>query len=223
MRLIVSLAIGAILSTLLAMLAAKVLPYKPSAEYAGWSQHKETTWIVDFYDVAPRPECKSSADAEAFARSLRFRPDPLRLDELEDALNIDFPSAPPIQLKLLDAGFPFRCVTGRECRRDVAPNRSRFHAANVQVERSGLLQPRIVDSRVPDPPRRWIPYGLCWVGLAGNTFAWGAGIWVLLFAMGTLRRVWRRRRGECTRCGYDRAGITKDAVCPECGSGGGSA
>jgi hypothetical protein len=35
----------------------------------------------------------------------------------------------------------------------------------------------------------------------------------------------RRRRGLnlCPKCNYDRAGIARDAKCPECGSGGGAA
>jgi hypothetical protein len=33
----------------------------------------------------------------------------------------------------------------------------------------------------------------------------------------------RARVGLCPKCNYDRAGIAKDAVCPECGSAGGAA
>lgn len=31
-------------------------------------------------------------------------------------------------------------------------------------------------------------------------------------------RRWRRRPGSCTRCGYDRRGISAEVVCPECGA-----
>jgi hypothetical protein len=33
------------------------------------------------------------------------------------------------------------------------------------------------------------------------------------------RRLVRRAKGRCGACGYDRAGITMDAACPECGAG----
>lgn len=43
------------------------------------------------------------------------------------------------------------------------------------------------------------------------------------FALWGLFLVWRERqaarRGRCTTCGYSRAGIAEDAVCPECGKG----
>jgi hypothetical protein len=53
----------------------------------------------------------------------------------------------------------------------------------------------------------WIPIGM----LIGIT----TGAWRL----DTLARR-RDRLGRCPKCNYDRAGLAKDAVCPECGSKG---
>jgi hypothetical protein len=38
-----------------------------------------------------------------------------------------------------------------------------------------------------------------------------------------LRNGRRKRLGHCVSCNYDRAGIAREAKCPECGSGGGAA
>jgi hypothetical protein len=68
-----------------------------------------------------------------------------------------------------------------------------------------------------DPYELTLPCRPLWVGFAGNTAvfagAWGALIVVPL----TLRASSRRRRGVCTRCGYDLSGVVK---CPECGKTG---
>ncbi len=48
-----------------------------------------------------------------------------------------------------------------------------------------------------------------------------AGVPWLFATPGIIRRgrVRRRlRRGRCVKCGYDRAGLAKDAACPECGA-----
>lgn len=38
----------------------------------------------------------------------------------------------------------------------------------------------------------------------------------LILGPSAIRRVWRSRRGHCTKCNYDLAGITT-GICPECG------
>ncbi len=56
----------------------------------------------------------------------------------------------------------------------------------------------------------WVPLWMIWMPVAAVTLlAW-------LTDIGNRRRS-RRRRGFCAICGYDRAGIPADAVCPECG------
>jgi hypothetical protein len=59
-----------------------------------------------------------------------------------------------------------------------------------------------------------------------NTVILGSGWCVLLVApplvFGSLRRRYRRSRGCCSYCGYSRARLRADAMCPECGKGAGT-
>jgi hypothetical protein len=54
------------------------------------------------------------------------------------------------------------------------------------------------------------------IGLVLNTAFYGGGIWLIWFAPGAVRRMFRRRRGACVRCGYDLRGVG-NVMCPECG------
>jgi hypothetical protein len=89
-----------------------------------------------------------------------------------------------------------------------------------------------------DPGVHWgaSRYGLVWWfrwrdngRQAGNGGAWvlETPIWTLMLVSATFTLVeWRlarasRRRNRvnyCPKCNYDRAGIAKDALCPECGA-----
>lgn len=69
---------------------------------------------------------------------------------------------------------------------------------------------------------RAAPIGVLWRGLVINAAVWGVagalaacGVRSVYVAARSSRR---RRRGLCTGCGYDRAGVAADAVCPECGA-----
>jgi len=62
-------------------------------------------------------------------------------------------------------------------------------------------------------PTRGIP-----LGMVANTAFYGMVWFVLFTGIGAAHR-WRRRcRGLCTRCAYDRTGITPGQPCPECGT-----
>jgi hypothetical protein len=59
---------------------------------------------------------------------------------------------------------------------------------------------------------------------AGSQVGVVAPVWVplSLMTLGTALLFWRGRArpkpGHCGECGYDRAGLAPDAVCPECGA-----
>lgn len=61
-------------------------------------------------------------------------------------------------------------------------------------------------------PRR-IPLLPLVFGFAANTALYFAAI----YAFWPLRHIYRRGRGLCTSCGFDRAGLNAYAPCPECG------
>jgi hypothetical protein len=80
-----------------------------------------------------------------------------------------------------------------------------------------LLRPKWKFSSPPTSPLRPI-----WPGFAINTVFYAAVLWVLLALPGAVRRFVRRKRGRCTRCGYDLRGQVADdkrqIFCPECGT-----
>ncbi len=57
-----------------------------------------------------------------------------------------------------------------------------------------------------------------WPGFAINTLLYAGVLWLLTLGSFTARRIIRRRRGLCIKCGYDLRG-TEHAKCPECGWG----
>lgn len=62
-----------------------------------------------------------------------------------------------------------------------------------------------------------VPNQIIWPGFLTNTFVFAAGVFVALTAIGLLRVRARIRRGECSRCRYQRQGIPPATPCPECG------
>jgi len=68
-----------------------------------------------------------------------------------------------------------------------------------------------------------------WLLVRGTGWEWRVRVplWMpLVVSLGVTGAAWRlevlaRRRdraGKCAACGYDRAGLKADAVCPECGA-----
>jgi len=62
-----------------------------------------------------------------------------------------------------------------------------------------------------------LPIRIVWRGIAINTIFYAALLWLLTLGPFTARRMIRRKRGRCIKCGYDLRG-TPD-LCPECGWG----
>ena len=65
-----------------------------------------------------------------------------------------------------------------------------------------------------------LPASLDPVGAVLDVLVWYAVVVAVRFAWRTTLAARRRRRGRCTRCGYNLAGLK---TCPECGSGTGAA
>ncbi|MEE8287220.1 MAG: hypothetical protein V3R72_11045 [Gammaproteobacteria bacterium] len=63
----------------------------------------------------------------------------------------------------------------------------------------------------------YLPWRPSWIGLTINTLFYGVFLWLLWSAPFAARRLVRRRRGRCVRCGYDLRHAEHD-VCPECGA-----
>jgi hypothetical protein len=64
---------------------------------------------------------------------------------------------------------------------------------------------------------RALPLWPVWPGLLADTALFGSLWWLILFAPATLRRILRRRRGQCPACGYDLRSTPHGSPCPECG------
>ena len=63
---------------------------------------------------------------------------------------------------------------------------------------------------------RWLPFA---ANVALHTAGWTALLLGARRARSLVRERSRRRAGCCVSCGYNREGLTADAVCPECGKG----
>ena len=61
-----------------------------------------------------------------------------------------------------------------------------------------------------------LPIRLIWPGFAINTIFYAAILWLLTLGPFTARRMIRRKRGHCIKCGYDLRGDVSSG-CPECG------
>ena len=66
------------------------------------------------------------------------------------------------------------------------------------------------------PWRNVVPYLPIWPGFAINTIFYAVILWLLTLGPFTARRLIRRKRGHCLKCGYDLRGAEHE-VCPECG------
>ena len=94
----------------------------------------------------------------------------------------------------------------------------RPQVANRQFNSRGAL-----DAGLPDAPSqgwmsapRALPLRPIWPGFTINTIFYAAILWLLALGPFTVRRMIRRRRGHCIKCGYDLRGAEHE-VCPECG------
>ncbi len=66
------------------------------------------------------------------------------------------------------------------------------------------------------PMTKALPLRPIWPGFAINTIFYAAILWLLTLGPFTVRRMIRRKRGLCIKCGYDLRGAEHED-CPECG------
>ncbi len=82
---------------------------------------------------------------------------------------------------------------------------------------TGYFHPTLPQKMVDGGYRSELPYLPIWPGFAINTAFYAAVLWLASLAPFTLRRVIRRKRGACIKCGYDLRHAEHE-VCPECGA-----
>ena len=112
---------------------------------------------------------------------------------------------------VVDAGWPFVAMYEQSWIDDAASSSHRRiyrTAIGLQSEATGLA-PVIA-------PLRPIPLNPALPGFAFNTLLYAAIVWLITLAPFTARRMIRRKRGRCIKCGYDLRGAEHEA-CPECG------
>ena len=100
--------------------------------------------------------------------------------------------------------------------------RSHYELGAARLNASGNYEspvraPRgILISNGSDVERRILPLRPIWPGFAINTVFYAAILWLLTLGPFTARRMIRRKRGLCIKCGYDLR-ATSGGSCPECG------
>ncbi|MEE9128668.1 MAG: hypothetical protein V3T84_01525 [Phycisphaerales bacterium] len=73
----------------------------------------------------------------------------------------------------------------------------------------------------PELLLRALPLRPIWLGFTINTVFYAAVLWLVMFGPFTARRMIRRKRGCCIKCGYDLRGTSGGGgggVCSECGA-----
>lgn len=142
-------------------------------------------------DLLPYPSCQRCPDSIESWAPLLATPDPL-------------------YIQIWHVGWPMRCLAGAQ----------RFRAGRMSAI-------ELVDTfaMVPlDHTPYWLAVRPClpvcplWLGLLMNAIFYGAVLWLLWNGPSIARRTHRRRRGRCTKCGYNlHRRSAESSVCPECG------
>lgn len=117
-----------------------------------------------------------------------------------------------------ESGWPRRALSGVRTSRSSGDSESALITGLIPLDEQEF---KFV-AQFPDRVTSWgtrpkaIPFAPAWPGFAINMFIYAAGvllIWTLLYSA---RRLMRKWRGRCPRCGYNlRRRVT--AGCPECG------
>ena len=166
-----------------------------------WLSQNEWTWSHRFYVMRTDPSTAIGVQRVAFLEvyeSSTFA--------LEGPLAIRTRAGWPLPSVTGSKWFPSRIRSGS----DQAPKRYiRAFPIEVDLTSSTPGLQRSVELAVPMFP--------IWPGFAIDTIFYAAILWLLTFGPFTARRIIRRRRGHCIKCGYDLRGSSGGEVCPECG------
>ena len=114
-------------------------------------------------------------------------------------------------MSIFQAGWPCRCFEA---------DRAWVHDWGVDPQadwRSAVKLPEALHFLgIKEARYRPLPLRPIWPGFAINTIFYAALLWLLTLGPFTARRMIRRKRGHCLKCGYDLRGADHEA-CPECG------
>jgi len=109
------------------------------------------------------------------------------------------------------AGWPFVAMYEQSWIDDTTnPSYKRIYRTSVG------LQSEATGYGAAIAPLRPLPLYPALPGFLINTVFYAALLWLLALAPFTARRIIRRKRGHCIKCGYDLRG-TEHERCPECG------
>ena len=130
-----------------------------------------------------------------------------------DLLALELPEGVLGNAAVEGSGWP---VVAMRTRYDEVPGPLRGQSLRQVTE--GILLTSTAEIRLGDMLYRAKarPLRPLWPGFAINTFFYAAIVWVLWSSPFTARRLIRRKRGRCLKCGYDLRGAEHE-VCPECG------
>ena len=115
------------------------------------------------------------------------------------------------------AGWPLRTL---RCRNLAEIEMGGTNSITINANTANPIEGGIVLSQFPigSPAQSWraLPYQPIWTGVVVNTILYAPLVWLLTLGPFAARRIIRRKRGRCAKCGYDLRGAEHDG-CPECG------
>jgi hypothetical protein len=118
---------------------------------------------------------------------------------------------------IVRTGWPLRAMRWELIQDDPGPS------PGASTPPTGFLPDSVWNGGIPLPdvaPSRYkggwvrLPVRPVLAGFVGNSALYAAALWAGFVTPKTLRASLRRRRGRCTACGYQLAGLR---TCPECG------
>lgn len=198
----VFLLLGAIVDVAVAWGCAVTGPHHFMLDDERWLSDQEASelWYLYMGEIAQHEEVWGYPASATRSTYITLRSVP--------SSSIDIPVASAGCL-IVQAGLPLRSFEGGEYFRRGWDEDKRWNENLVS------LRPAIWTERTI----YWfgqIPTRPLWPGFAINTVFYAAALWMLTLGPFTARRVIRRRRGVCIKCGYDLRG-TAQMICSECG------